>query len=553
MSLALGITGANAQLADLQQRTDRLEAGVRNAESIRAVKRLQNAYGHYAELGLWNDFADLFAEDGVGYYPAGKLGKEAIRKLFFQDVGRGKLGLDEGRLYPHIMLQPVVTLGPDGKSAKGRWRVLAMLGSFGGNATWAGGVYENEYIQENGVWKISDLHYYSKFSGAYGADGWKDAGVAIPIHYDAARAGTPTSDIVSQTGPASSLAALDARFAGLAQRVERLNDEAEVTNLQHIYGYYVDRKLWDQVADLFAGDATMELGQQGVYAGKDSIRRALDQFGPQGLREGEVNDHLQLQTIVHVAPDGRTAKARGVELIMSGAQLGQGIVENEFIKQDGVWKIKSLHYYPRLITDYDKGWAKDAKPAPGPSRDFPPDRPPTEVYEIYPKFYMIPFHFPNPVTAPQSPPVVLPAIRTIAELEERLAEAERKIEMAKAYDAAENLASAYGYGADGASDVHQITQPVIHVAADGRNAKIRVRLLQIGGPSGGNGAWTAGVYENETVKEDTGWKLKTMNLYRTWTASYREGWARATILKINEAPSHYKNPVTGRAPAVLLQ
>ena len=49
------------------------------------------------------------------------------------------------------MLQPVVTRAPDGKTAKGRFRVLAMLGSYGGAAVWAGGLYENEYVLENGV------------------------------------------------------------------------------------------------------------------------------------------------------------------------------------------------------------------------------------------------------------------------------------------------------------------------------------------------------------------------------------------------------------------
>ena len=59
------------QLQALQQRVARLEANVRGAEAVRAIKRLQYAYGHYAEFGLWNDFADLFAENGVGYYPSG--------------------------------------------------------------------------------------------------------------------------------------------------------------------------------------------------------------------------------------------------------------------------------------------------------------------------------------------------------------------------------------------------------------------------------------------------------------------------------------------------
>ena len=96
---AVGADDSSA-LVILQQRITRLEAAVRGAEAIRAVKRLQYAYGHYAEFGLWNDLADLFAENGVGHYPSGTLGKEAIRKLFLQDVGKGMLGLGEGQFYP---------------------------------------------------------------------------------------------------------------------------------------------------------------------------------------------------------------------------------------------------------------------------------------------------------------------------------------------------------------------------------------------------------------------------------------------------------------------
>ena len=586
--------GQPSRLRSLRQRIDRLQAGVQSVESIRAIKRLQYAYGHYAELGLWNDFADLFADQAIGYYPAGKLqGKQAIHQLFFDQVGRGKLGLDEGRLYPHIMLQPVITLAPDGQTAKGRWRVLAMLGGYGSSASWTSGLYENEYVQENGVWKISELRYDTKVSAAYDAAGWKDAGVKVPFHYDVTSVGTPPAERAPDAGTEPvTLALLAQRLTGLEQRAARLNDQAEVANLQHIYGYYLDRKLWDQVADLFAANATMELGQQGVYAGKASIRRALNQFGPQGLREGELNDHIQWQTIVSVAPDGRSAKARGVEIIMSSApaggnaELSEGIFENEYVKQDGVWKIQALHFYPRFIADAGQGWAKSAKPAPGPSKEFPPDRSPSFTYEIYPKFSIAPFHFNHPVTGrpAQYPPGILVPLpsetasaaagasaRTVAELEARIAQAERSIAMVRAYDAAENLANAHGYyvdeslwddvaklfsnggspeaaGIGHASPIHvaQIIQPVIHVAADGKSAKIRVRLLELGGKSGGDGTWTAGIYEDEMVNEDGVWKFKTMHLDDTWSAPYRGGWARATGQKVRDS-FHYKNPVTGRA------
>jgi hypothetical protein len=44
-----------------------------------------------------------------------------------------------------------------------------------------------------------------------------------------------------------------------------------------------------------------------------------------------------------------------------GAQWEEGIFENDYIKQDGIWKIHSVHYYPRVITDYELGWAERRK------------------------------------------------------------------------------------------------------------------------------------------------------------------------------------------------
>ena len=583
---------ASAQQSDplpaFETRVERLQAQIERVESVRAIKRLQYAYGHYVELGLWNDFADLFATDAVTNYQTGVRGKDAIRQLFFEKVGQGKLGLSEGRIYPHILFQPVITLAPSGRSAKGRWRILAMLGGYGGSATWYSGVYENEYVLDDGVWKISVLHSEPKVTAAYTAAGWKDSGVHVPFHYTAASVTTPIQDSGSRSanvanGTSPSLTSLADRVNQLARRAARLNDEAAVSNLQDTYGYAVDHKLWDQLADLFAENGTLELGLQGVYVGKASIRHALDQFGPQGLREGERNDHVYLETIVSVAPDGRTANARGVELIMSSAaggrdgELREGIFENTFIKQVGAkqdrakpdwakpgktWKIQSVHFYPRMIVDAKAGWAKSAKAAPGPSKNFPPDRPPTSSYEIYPKFAVAPFHFENPVTGkpPQypegvlsvtrpanaAPPVNEPEIHRAVDLEARLAEVERRLTASEAYDAAENLTSAYGYYLDESPGdvtslfvqpnrnttsqssifVNQILQPVIDIAPDGKSAKVRARLLDLGNTSGGAGFWTAGILEGKIVSEQGAWKFQKARSVSTWSAPYPGGWAR---------------------------
>jgi hypothetical protein len=643
--------GADADLSTLQQRVDRLEALTGRVEAITAIKRLQHAYGHYSELGLWHDFADLFADTGVGYYTQGAMDREGIRSLFLKDVGGGRLGLADGRIYPHISMQPVITLAADGRSGKGRWHIMAMLGGFGSSASWSGGVYENQYILENGVWKMQEIRYFPQYSGRYDDPGWTPTRQPVPIHFDSARVGKPILDVPAPQAerapaPTATLAVLGTRMADLAARAQRLADEIDITNLQHAYGYYADRKMWDDVADLFAGDGTMEIGLQGVYAGRTSIRRGL---GKAGLAEGEINDHVHLQTIVSVLPDGRTAFARGTDIGMTGTTAGralwsQSIYENEFVKQGGVWKFKAMQVYPRFIVDAEKGWAKDAQPAPGPGRAFPPDRPPTESYEIYPRFHIAPFHFDHPVTGrpPQYPDGTRARARRVATapaaantpasaavtsagaLDKLVAATERAVERSKAYHASENLATAYGYYVDefawdDTADIfsrdgwkelsyvgtyvgrerirqslklrypngkspdfltlHQIVQPVIHVSADARSAKMRVRLFQLGAPAGGEGSWISGTYENTAVDEGGTWKLSGMDLDYVWNAPSRGGWVRVTtppqapqvamakafppdrplrgsiaapFPKVHAVPFHYRNPASGRVPPVLL-
>ena len=85
--------GADSDLSLLQQRVDRLEELTQRVEALSAIKRLQHAYGHYAELGLWHDYAHLFADTGIGHYAQGDLDREGIRSLFLKDVGGGQVGL----------------------------------------------------------------------------------------------------------------------------------------------------------------------------------------------------------------------------------------------------------------------------------------------------------------------------------------------------------------------------------------------------------------------------------------------------------------------------
>src|SRR5262249_2679597 len=95
-------TAPSHGLDAIRTRLEQLENSLHKAEAIRDIKRLQYSYAHYAESGLWYDLGDLFAANGVAHYAQGDFrGPESLRKFYLQELGRGQLGLAEGRIYPH--------------------------------------------------------------------------------------------------------------------------------------------------------------------------------------------------------------------------------------------------------------------------------------------------------------------------------------------------------------------------------------------------------------------------------------------------------------------
>ena len=202
---------------------------------------------------------------------------------------------------------------------------------------------------------------------------------------------------------------VDAQIAALTLRVERLEGTRAVKKLQRAFGFYVDRGLWGEAADLFTDDGTVELGIDGVYVGKERIREYLRRLhgGQEGLVYGQLNEWVTLQPAITVAADGASATARWRDLGMTGqykrhAEWTDGIYENAYVREDGVWKIKSLRLYVNFVAPYERGWARLA-PGEGvaqseASKAFPPDRPPSSIPAPFPEPQVPPFQAPNPVT-----------------------------------------------------------------------------------------------------------------------------------------------------------
>jgi hypothetical protein len=195
------------------------------------------------------------------------------------------------------------------------------------------------------------------------------------------------------------------RLAGLEQRLQRLEDANQIEVVQRTYGYLVDKALWREVSDLFAEDGTYEIGGRGVFVGRGRVLEYLQTgLAPERPVEGRLYNHMTLQTIVHIDPDGLHAHVRARAWVMSTAGWGDAMYENELLKKGGIWKFSKVrgpfHMYSPM-----EGWGKTTVPNTRPDSFLPPpDRPPTVVYLAYPSVYIVPFDYPNPVTGrPWSP------------------------------------------------------------------------------------------------------------------------------------------------------
>jgi hypothetical protein len=416
-------------IESLAARAATLERDVGLLEDLNAIKRLQRIYGFYTDKHLWSAAADLFAADGT--IEVGGRGVYAGRERVLEFLkSQGPEFPQPKRLFDQMQLQPIITVAADGRAAKGRWHVFAQEAIHGEYAQWGLGVLENDYVKEDGVWKIQRHHFFTTMYTPYEA-GWAKTAIpnagpsaelppdrppsvayeaypaafVVPFHYDHPVTGTHASPAEAAVVSGVDAAAIESGLGAIERRIGLLEDVTQIERMNSIYGYYLAHLQWDDLAGMFAPDGTIEIAMRGVYAGQASVRRNLNLYGlatdPQfGLQ----HNHMQFQPVITVAPDGQSARMRSRSLSIMGnwqrdSQWIGGVYENVYFKEDGIWKIKSDQIFNTYHAPYAVGW-KDSplRPPPGMSATNPPDAPPTHPFELYPSAFLPPFHYVNPVT-----------------------------------------------------------------------------------------------------------------------------------------------------------
>ena len=432
-----------ARYTTLLTRMNAIKVETRQVEDINAITRLGRAFAYYLDKGYFGEAARLFTEDGRLMYGMDGvyIGQERIEELLTRH-GKSSMnagpGLPFGRLNMHMHLQPLVTIGADGQTAQARWREWGQVGNFKDKAEWSDAILENDYIREDGVWKIANMRIYLNFIAPY-QGGWAalepasrnwrtEVGrdfraderspvsyrpfpeIHVPdFHYADNKSAimTPGPVTTLPQRPDDALGKLEARADKEALKLARVHSVRAVENLQAMYGYYFDKGLWSQAADLFTNDGTWEFGQYGVYQGKQSITRGMSLLGPEGLEQGQLNNFPMLQPVIHVSEDNSKAWGRFRSDVMRSVenngqwqgQWGGGLYENEYVNDGGTWKISKQHYWVTYWGDYDQGWTGEGIiPVSKASTEIPPDAPPTVVYESLPNTYVVPFHYDHPVT-----------------------------------------------------------------------------------------------------------------------------------------------------------
>lgn len=210
----------------------------------------------------------------------------------------------------------------------------------------------------------------------------------------------------------------------LAHRVSVLEDVNEIRKLHYTYGYLIDYCQYDDVVDLFAADGEV-LFLSGIYRGHSGVRRLYKTWfqeyfthGRNGPVDGFLLDHFQMQDVITVAPDRNTARGRFHMAMVGGNHesraykpaglpeqfMEAGIYENDYVRENDVWKIRRLDYIVQWQAEYARGWSHtDAHLQPltqtFPDNPLGPDELLAQARPAWPGRKAVPFHFAHPVTA----------------------------------------------------------------------------------------------------------------------------------------------------------
>jgi ketosteroid isomerase-like protein len=139
-------------------------------EDIEEIKKLKAKYCYFLDTFQTDALVALFSEDATADFrplvPEKLVGKKAIEKFYKGDYRKAV------SMAIHQVMNPIVEV--DGNHARGTWYmfgVVTFVTPKGEVATWEQVRYEDEFVKEDGKWRISFVSDKMSFMTPY-EDGW---------------------------------------------------------------------------------------------------------------------------------------------------------------------------------------------------------------------------------------------------------------------------------------------------------------------------------------------------------------------------------------------
>jgi hypothetical protein len=199
----------------------------------------------------------------------------------------------------------------------------------------------------------------------------------------------------------------------LEAKVQVQEDIEAIKKLQRAYGFYLEHWQEEEIVELFShnSDVSLEINDTGLFKGWEAIKQSFsfgEHYTAYGVKKapGEfLHILMPLAGIVDIDPDGKNAKGRWYGYFLGAmpregqtrALIGCGIWENEYIKENGLWKFKKLFWSEIISSPLEEGWVKKPSILNPPRRYSTPSGPNTR-FAPYPSGYILPYHYKNPVT-----------------------------------------------------------------------------------------------------------------------------------------------------------
>lgn len=151
----------------------------------------------------------------------------------------------------------------------------------------------------------------------------------------------------------------------LEKRIRALEDIESIKKLRAMYCYLVDAAAagdaskWDELLTHFTDDAWADFGLLGRHEGKEAVSRFYKEIVASNL---SYSAHMVSNPIIEVDGDRATGKWY-VHLPCTGKAQNmagwiQGRYDEEYVRQNGEWKWKSITTTFDFITPFDEGWVK---------------------------------------------------------------------------------------------------------------------------------------------------------------------------------------------------